>query len=48
MTEVGRLIAHVLTNINSEEARQEVRQRVTALAERFPLYASKQYLTSVG
>jgi glycine hydroxymethyltransferase len=48
MAEVGRLIARVLANINSDEARQEVRRRVTALAERFPLYASKQYLAPVG
>jgi glycine hydroxymethyltransferase len=48
MTEVGRLIASILTNINSEEVRQEVRRRVTVLAERFPLYASKQTLAPVG
>jgi glycine hydroxymethyltransferase len=48
MTEVGSLIAYILTNINSDEVRHEVRQRVTALAERFPLYASKQYLAPVG
>lgn len=48
MTEVGRLIAHILSNIGSEDARHEVRERVTALAERFPLYASKPYLAPVG
>jgi glycine hydroxymethyltransferase len=48
MTEVGHLIAYILTNISSDEVRQEVRRRVTTLAERFPLYASKQYLAPVG
>jgi glycine hydroxymethyltransferase len=48
MTEVGHLIAYILTNISSDEVREEVRRRVTTLAERFPLYASKQYLAPVG
>jgi glycine hydroxymethyltransferase len=48
MAEVGRLIARILTNISSEDVRQEVRQRVTVLAERFPLYATSSHLTPVG
>jgi glycine hydroxymethyltransferase len=48
MTEVGRLIAHVVTNIGSEDMIRSVRQRVGALTDRFPLYAYKQQLTSVA
>lgn len=38
MAEVGALIAETLRNRHSEEALEQVRRRVTALAERFPLY----------
>jgi glycine hydroxymethyltransferase len=48
MTEVGRLFAHVVTNIGSDDAVRSVRQRVGALTDRFPLYAYKQQLTSVA
>jgi len=41
MREVGALIAEVLGNITSEETVASVRRRVTALAERFPLYGWK-------
>ena len=41
MQEVGRLIVRVLENISSEEAQIEVRRKVAALTERFPLYAWK-------
>jgi len=41
MRDVGALIAEVLNNIHSEEALASVRRRVTALAERFPLYGWK-------
>ncbi len=41
MREVASLIAEVLNDIASEETRAAVRSRVTALAERFPLYAWK-------
>jgi glycine hydroxymethyltransferase len=41
MREVASLIAEVLNNIASEETRAAVRMRVSALAERFPLYAWK-------
>jgi glycine hydroxymethyltransferase len=41
MHEVGGLIAEVLSNITSEETTASVRRRVTALAERFPLYGWK-------
>jgi len=42
MTEVGRLIAHVLNNVKSEQSIAEVRRGVAALTEKFPLYAWKQ------
>jgi len=41
MREVGRLIARVLENISNEDVLAEVRRSVTALTERFPLYAWK-------
>ena len=41
MREVGALIAEVLNNIQSEEVLASVRRRVTALADRFPLYGWK-------
>ncbi len=41
MRETGELIAEVLTNITSEDAIADVRRRVEALAERFPLYRWK-------
>jgi glycine hydroxymethyltransferase len=41
MLEVGALIAEVLNNISDEQAIASVRQRVGALAERFPLYRWK-------
>jgi glycine hydroxymethyltransferase len=47
MTEVGKLIGHVLTQIGSDEAIREVRRRVGALTDRFPLYAHKQQWASV-
>lgn len=42
MKEVGRLIATVLNDVKSEQARAEARRGVTALTEKFPLYAWKQ------
>jgi glycine hydroxymethyltransferase len=41
MREVGSLIATVLQNLNSVDTLQSVRRRVTALAERYPLYGWK-------
>jgi len=41
MRETAGLIVRVLENIASEDALGEVRRRVTALADRFPLYAWK-------
>jgi glycine hydroxymethyltransferase len=41
MGEVAALIARVLENIASEEILAEVRRRVAALTDRFPLYAWK-------
>jgi glycine hydroxymethyltransferase len=39
--EVARLIAHVLDNIQSQEAITEARRAVRVLTDRFPLYAWK-------
>jgi glycine hydroxymethyltransferase len=41
MREVARLIAEVLRDIGSEETSAQVRRRVAALAEKFPLYGWK-------
>lgn len=41
MTEVGRLIAHVLNDVKSEKAIAEARRGVAALTDKFPLYAWK-------
>jgi glycine hydroxymethyltransferase len=41
MREVAALIAAVLSNLNSEETLAEVRRRVQALAEQYPLYRWK-------
>ena len=41
MREVAQLIARVLDHISSEEVLAEVRRRVGALTDRFPLYAWK-------
>src|SRR4051794_32075398 len=48
MTEVGKLIAYVLNNVKSEEAVVEARKRVSALTEKFPLYAWKQQLATIA
>ena len=42
MEEVGRLIAHVIYNVKSEDAMVEARKGVRALTNKFPLYAWKQ------
>ncbi|MBL8179931.1 MAG: serine hydroxymethyltransferase [Bryobacterales bacterium] len=41
MQEVGRLIAEVLNNVNSDEAIASVAKRVNALTAKFPLYRWK-------
>jgi glycine hydroxymethyltransferase len=41
MREVAALITRVLENITSENAHADVRRKVSALTERFPLYAWK-------
>jgi glycine hydroxymethyltransferase len=46
MTEVGKLIAHVLNDVKSEQAIADARKRVEALTDRFPLYAWKQQLAT--
>src|SRR5580700_2759534 len=47
MQEVGQLIVRVLENVSSEEVQAEVRRRVAALTERFPLYAWKMNAATV-
>jgi glycine hydroxymethyltransferase len=42
MKEVASLIAEVLHDVASEEARAAVRTRVAALTQRFPLYTWKR------
>ncbi len=42
MKEVGRLFAHVLNDVKSEQALAEARRGVAVLTEKFPLYAWKQ------
>lgn len=46
MREVARMIGEVLRNIGSEETAAQVRRRVAALTEKFPLYSWK--LQAVG
>ena len=41
MREVAALITRVLENVADENVQAEVRRRVSALTERFPLYAWK-------
>ena len=48
MTQVGELISQVLNNIGSEETIRAVRQRVTLLTSRFPLYAQRQQLAAIS
>lgn len=38
MTTIGRLMTRVLSNLDGEKVRREVRQEVRSLCERFPLY----------
>jgi glycine hydroxymethyltransferase len=42
MTQVGKLIAHVLNNVKSESVLAETRKGVAALTDQFPLYAWKR------
>ncbi len=44
MTEVGRLIAYVVSNAKSEAAVLEARKGVAALTQKYPLYAWKHQL----
>lgn len=48
MQEVGRVIAHVINNVKSPDAFAEARRRVSALTERFPLYAWKHKAETVN
>lgn len=47
MKEVGRLIATVLNDVKSDQARAEARKGVATLTDRFPLYAWKQQAAAV-
>ncbi len=47
MKEVGRLIATVLNDVKSDQARSEARKGVAALTGKFPLYAWKQQAAAV-
>jgi len=47
MREIAALIARVLENISSQDIAAEVRRRVAALTDRFPLYAWKLAATAV-
>ncbi|HEX4228786.1 MAG TPA: serine hydroxymethyltransferase [Bryobacteraceae bacterium] len=44
MTEVGKLIAEVVSDLGSQATIQEARRRVKALTDRHPLYAWKQQM----
>jgi glycine hydroxymethyltransferase len=46
MRQTGELIAEVLSNIASEDAVADVRRKVDALTERFPLYEWKRHAAS--
>jgi glycine hydroxymethyltransferase len=46
MAEVGRLIAQVLGNLQDASVIDDVRHRVMALTERFPLYAWRQQMAA--
>jgi glycine hydroxymethyltransferase len=48
MTEIGKIIADVISNVKSEEAILRARARVATLTEKFPLYAWKQQLAVAG
>lgn len=50
MEEIGDLIAYVLKNIDKEEVRKEVYQKVRNLCERFPLYPDilREYQEALG
>jgi glycine hydroxymethyltransferase len=48
MREVAALIARVLENVQNEDVLAEVRRKVGALAERFPLYGWKLTPAAVG
>jgi glycine/serine hydroxymethyltransferase len=44
MTEVGKLIAEVVSNLGSQSTIQEARRRVKLLTDRHPLYDWKQQM----
>ena len=48
MAEVGRLIAHVLTHLNSAEDLSEVRRHIGTLTRQFPLYSWKHQFAAVS
>jgi glycine/serine hydroxymethyltransferase len=48
MREIGRLIAEVIHAPASQEVRDKVRQGVTELSARFPLYAKRLKQGAIG
>jgi glycine hydroxymethyltransferase len=48
MVEIGRLIARVVQEPESEDVRSQVKQGVAELAARFPLYAKRLKQTATG
>lgn len=48
MTQVGKLIAHVLNNVKSQTALAETRKGVAALTDKFPLYSWKRETVTTG
>jgi glycine hydroxymethyltransferase len=48
MREIGRLIAQVVHEPESEEVRREVKRAVAELTAKFPLYAKRLKHTATG
>jgi glycine/serine hydroxymethyltransferase len=48
MREIGRLIAAIVHEPESEEVRNSVKRSVSELAARFPLYAKRLKATATG
>jgi glycine hydroxymethyltransferase len=48
MREIGRLIAQIVHEPESEDVRREVKRGVSEMAARFPLYAKRLKQTATG
>jgi glycine hydroxymethyltransferase len=46
MEQIGEWIAYVLQDVNDESRQKKVKEKVLELAERFPLYVTRQYLAA--